>query len=167
MTVKILMERINNLALETDAVIRFGGPHSEAYLSGMQKSAFIFISMPKKLFLQASCSGKNKITVKRLMNFLKSCDEDMVVYDENGNEILFTCSLVNDNHMMWLETEQDADMVAEIQSRFNDAVEHSVDETEVYENMLESGINVDMVRKYMGDETADHMQDYCENHGLL
>lgn len=58
-------------------------------------------------------------------------------------------------------------MVAEIQSRFNDAVEHSVDETEVYENMLESGINVDMVRKYMGDETADHMQDYCEDHGLL
>lgn len=34
-------------------------------------------------------------------------------------------------------------------------------------NMLESGINVDMVRKYMGDETADHMQDYCEDHGLL
>ena len=101
------------------------------------------------------------------MNFLKSCDEDMVVYDENGNEILFTCSLINDNHMMWLETEQDADMVAEIQSRFNDAVEHGVDETEVYENMLESGINVDMVRKYMGDETADHMQDYCEKHGLF
>lgn len=42
MTVKILMERINNLTLEADAVIRFGGPHSEAYLSGMQKSAFIF-----------------------------------------------------------------------------------------------------------------------------
>lgn len=167
MTVKALMERINNLTLETDAVIRFGGPYSEAYLSGMQKSAFIFIPMPKKLFLQASCSDKNKITVKRLMNFLKGCDEDMVVYDENGNEILFTCSLVNDNHMMWLETEQNADMVAEIQSRFDDAVEHGVDETEVYENMLESGINVDMVRKYMGNEIADHMQDYCEEHELL
>lgn len=101
------------------------------------------------------------------MKFLKTCDEDMVVYDENDNEILFTCSLVNDNHMMWLETEQDADMVTEIQSRFNDAVEHGVDETEVYENMLESGINVDMVRKYMGDEAADHMQNYCEEHGLL
>lgn len=118
MTVKTIKEHINNLTLEADAVIRFGGPHSEAYLSGMQKSAFIFIPMPKKLFLQASCSGKNKITVKRLMNFLKSCDEDMVVYDENGNEILFTCSLVGDNHMMWLETEQDADMTTEIQSRF-------------------------------------------------
>lgn len=71
MTVKILMERINNLALETDAVIRFGGPHSEAYLSGVQKSAFTFIPMPKKLFLRASCSDKNKITVERLMKFLK------------------------------------------------------------------------------------------------
>lgn len=157
MTVKTLMERINNLTLETDAIVLFGGPHSEAYLSGMQKSTFTFIPMPKKLFLRASCSNKNKITVKRLMKFLMTCDEDMVVYDENGNEILFTCSLVNDNHMMWLETEQDADMVTEIQSRVNDAVEHGVDEAEVYENMLESGINVDMVRKYMGDETADHM----------
>ena len=117
MTVKTIKEHINNLTLEADAVIRFGGPHSEAYLSGMQKSAFIFIPMPKKLFLQASCSDKNKITVKRLMNFLKSCDEDMVVYDENGNEILFTCSLVNDNHMMWLETEQDADMVLTYMAR--------------------------------------------------
>ena len=163
MTVKTLIERVNNLTLGADAIIRFGGPHNGVYLSGAQKSDQI----PKKLFLQATCSGKNKITVKRLMNFLKSCDEDMVVYDKNGNQILFTCSLVNDNHMMWLAIEQDADMVTEIQSRFNDAVEHGVDETEVYENMLESGINVDMVRKYMGDETADHMQNYCEEHGLL
>lgn len=163
MTVKILMERVNNLTLEADSIIRFGGPHGEAYLSGAQKSDQI----PKKLFLQSSCSGKDKITVEKLMKFLKNCNEDMVVYDKNGNEILFTCSLVNDNHMMWLETEQDANMVTEIQSRFNDAVRHGVDETEVYENMLESGINVDMVRKYMGDETADHMQNYCEEHGLL
>ena len=47
MTVKTIKEHINNLTLEADAVIRFGGPHSEAYLSGMQKSAFIFIPMPK------------------------------------------------------------------------------------------------------------------------
>ena len=163
MTVKTLMEHVNNLTLEADSIIRFGGPHGEAYLSGAQKSD----QTPKKLFLQSSCSGKDKITVEKLMEFLKTCDENMVVYDENGNEILFSCSLVNDNHMMWLETEQDADMVTEIQSRFNDAVEHGVDETEVYGNMLESGINVDMVRKYMGNETADHMQDYCEDHGLL
>ena len=57
--------------------------------------------------------------------------------------------------------------MAEIQSRFDDAVEHGVDETEVYENMLESGINVNMVRKYMGNEIADHMQDYCEEHELI
>lgn len=36
MTVKTIKEHINNLTLEADAVIRFGGPHSEAYLSGMQ-----------------------------------------------------------------------------------------------------------------------------------
>ena len=34
---------------------------------------------------------------------------------------------------------------------------------ELYE---ETGITVEMVRKYMDDETANHMQEYCEEHGL-
>lgn len=28
-------------------------------------------------------------------------------------------------------------------------------------------IDVPMVRKYLGNETADHMQEFCEEHGLL
>lgn len=30
-----------------------------------------------------------------------------------------------------------------------------------------TGITVDMVRKYMDDETADHMKTFCEEHGLI
>lgn len=33
--------------------------------------------------------------------------------------------------------------------------------------MLETGIDVPMVRKHLGDEAADHMQDFCEEHGLI
>lgn len=38
---------------------------------------------------------------------------------------------------------------------------------EVYMEMLEAGINVPMVRKYMGNEVADAMQQFCEEHGLI
>lgn len=33
--------------------------------------------------------------------------------------------------------------------------------------MLERGMDVDYVRKYAGTKMAEHMQKYCEEHGLL
>lgn len=38
---------------------------------------------------------------------------------------------------------------------------------DVYMEMLECGIDVDMVRKYLGTDAADHMQTFCEEHGLI
>ena len=58
-------------------------------------------------------------------------------------------------------------MAAEISARLDDAAEKSVDESDVYGLMLEQGINVEMVRKYMGDAVANHMQEYCEEHGVV
>lgn len=59
------------------------------------------------------------------------------------------------------------DMSDEIQARFDDAIENGTDELDVYMEMLETGIDVPMVRKHLGDEAADHMQDFCEEHGLI
>ena len=58
-------------------------------------------------------------------------------------------------------------MAAEISARLEDAAEKGVDESDVYGLMLEQGINVEMVRKYMGDAAANHMQEYCEEHGVV
>ena len=58
-------------------------------------------------------------------------------------------------------------MKDEIQSRFDDAIENGTDELDVYMEMLEAGINVPMVRKYMGNSVADTMQNFCEKHGLI
>lgn len=58
-------------------------------------------------------------------------------------------------------------MSDEIQARFDDAIENGTDELDVYMEMLETGIDVPMVRKRLGDEAADHMQDFCEEHGLI
>lgn len=66
-----------------------------------------------------------------------------------------------------LETENDNDMREEIQARFDTALEDGKDELDVYSEMLETGIDIKMVRKYLGDDVADHMKDFCKEHGLI
>lgn len=58
-------------------------------------------------------------------------------------------------------------MLAEIGARFDDAIDTDQDETDFYTELLETGIDVAMVRKYMGDGPANCMQCFCEEHGLL
>ena len=50
---------------------------------------------------------------------------------------------------------------------FADAIANGYDELDVYSSMLERGMDVDYVRKYAGTKIAEHMQKYCEEHGLL
>lgn len=59
------------------------------------------------------------------------------------------------------------DMREEIQARFDAALEDGKDELDVYSEMLETGIDIKMVRKYLGDDVADHMKDFCKEHGLI
>lgn len=47
------------------------------------------------------------------------------------------------------------------------ALEDGKDELDVYSEMLETGIDIKMVRKYLGDDAADHMKDFCKEHGLI
>ena len=55
----------------------------------------------------------------------------------------------------------------EVQVRRSRLNENGTDELDVYMEMLEAGINVPMVRKYMGNSVADAMQNFCEEHGLI
>lgn len=70
-------------------------------------------------------------------------------------------------NVVWLEGESDNDMSAEIQAIFKHAADEGIDETDVYTAMLEVGIDADMVRRNVDDETADHMEEFCREYGLL
>lgn len=107
--------------------------------------------------------------VKDLIEKLKDADPNTVVrlHHKDGEPVLFVLELMNRNDVVWLETESDNDMAEEIQSRFNAAIESGEDELDVYAAMLEAGIDVDMVRRYLGDESAAHMKVFCEEHGLI
>jgi len=83
------------------------------------------------------------------------------------NTVINYCKDLCANDNIVLETENDNDMKEEIQARFDAALEDGKDELDVYSEMLETGIDIKMVRKYLGDDAADHMKDFCKEHGLI
>lgn len=88
------------------------------------------------------------------------------LHHREGEELLFALAFQNDDTIVVLETENDNDMREEIQVRFDAALDGR-DELDVYSEMLETGIDIKMVRKYLGDDVADHMKDFCKEHGLI
>lgn len=109
------------------------------------------------------------MTVKTIMELLNKMDPEarVLLHNRNGKESLFLSSLQNDPSVVWIETEDDADMNAELKGRFEAAEESCMDETEFYQELLETGITVEMVSHYMGDDIGIHMREFCEEHGLM
>lgn len=106
--------------------------------------------------------------VKTLIEKLQKMnpEAEVLMHGKGGFPVLFVMA-AEEIDPVWLECESDTDMVDEIQSRFDDAIENGTDELDVYMEMLETGINIPMVRKYMGNIVADSMQKFCEEHGLI
>lgn len=106
--------------------------------------------------------------IKNLIKKLEKMDPNAEIrlHDKSGEPVLFVVS-AKKYPDVWLQTEGDVDMADEIQSRFDGAIDNGTDELDVYMEMLDCGIDISMVRKYIGNEAADHMQEFCEEHGLL
>lgn len=108
------------------------------------------------------------MTVKTLIEKLSHYNKNAIVrlHHREGEELLFALAFQNDDTTVVLETENDNDMREEIQVRFDAALDGR-DELDVYSEMLETGIDIKMVRKYLGDDAADHMKVFCVEHGLI
>lgn len=96
------------------------------------------------------------MTVKTLIEKLSHYNKNAIVrlHHREGEELLFALAFQNDDTTVVLETENDNDMREEIQARFDAALEDGKDELDVYSEMLETGIDIKMVRKYLGDDEA-------------
>lgn len=108
---------------------------------------------------------KNSKLIEHLQRF--PMDAEVRLNDKNGYPCLFVLAVQGDEKNVWLECEADCDLGEELGVRFETAVNEQLDETDFYSELLDMGITIETVRKYMGDECADHMKSYCEEHGLL
>lgn len=92
---------------------------------------------------------------------------DVKLHSIYGESALFVMARKNDDSTVWLEAESDCDMGAELGERFKVASENGLDELDFYSELLDMGITIDMVRKYVGSDEADHMYEFCYGHGLI
>ncbi len=108
------------------------------------------------------------MNVGTLIEHLQKFEPNEVVklHTWEGEPVLFVVA-AKTRYGVVLETESDVDMKSEVRDRFDEAIKNGISEDDVYSGMLELGIDVEMVRKYMGDDTANHMKEYCETHGLI
>ena len=108
---------------------------------------------------------KVKTLIERLSKF--NPEAEVRLNDYAGETALFVNARKNDNTVVWLDGENDIDMGEEIVARFQNSPNYFRTDLEFYKDLLETGITVDMVRKYMGDDYANIMQQVCEKNGLL
>ena len=109
------------------------------------------------------------MTVERLIKELQKFNPKAVVkmHHRDDEPVLFVMGIVGDDERIWLESESDNDMGEEIGARFEVASEDWESELDFYMDLLETGIDVAMVRRHMDDETANHMEQFCKEHGLM
>lgn len=108
---------------------------------------------------------KIKTLIKKLEKF--NPEAEVRLNDYCGEAALFINARVDDNNVVWLDGELDIDMGEELSARYEKIAENWDSELDFYTDLLETGITVDMVRKYMGNEHADYMKEFCEEHRLL
>lgn len=108
--------------------------------------------------------------VEALIKELEKMNPEAEVYLHHplGKEVLFCLTgQITGQRKVWLEDEFDNDMEEELNARYKHALESGMDELDFYMNLLEIGITTEMVRVYLDDEHADHMKEFCEEHGLI
>ena len=93
-------------------------------------------------------------------------EAEVRINDYDGDVALFVNARLVDKNVVWIDGEHDFNLKEELSTRFEKAEDEQLDELDFYRDLLEIGITIDMVRKYMGDSYADTMKKFCEEHGL-
>ena len=107
--------------------------------------------------------------VKRLIQELSKYKSDAdVICSGDGRPIIFVYGYKDRPDIVLLETENDCDMASQLEEHFKEAANNpNTDELDFYMDLIEVGVTVDCIRRYMGDEAAQHMSEFCQDHGLL
>ena len=150
------------------AIVRLHGPNGDgvvAIITGIEdKSTACFVTQSEYV----SEEDESVKTVKELVEELKlhNPDTDLKLHLLNGETALFII-YENDDKNVWIASEGDVDTTYLLESLFQDAVAEGMDELDVYMELLDTGFDVDMVRRNLGEEAAEHMKTFCEEHGLI
>lgn len=103
---------------------------------------------------------KSEDAIKTVARRVLELKDDYHISEDNAIETVF-------EDTDYIEAYLTKDMGETISARIQQALENDEDELDFYMEMLENGIDIEMVRKFVSDEAAEHMLEFCEEHGLL
>lgn len=103
--------------------------------------------------------------VGRLIEKLQKFDKDATVklHSIDGEEVIFVTAYKDNNESIFLETASENDMGSEIDARLENIKDRD-EERSRYVDMWLDGINVEMVRKYAGEEAAGRMEEIIKSY---
>lgn len=68
---------------------------------------------------------------------------------------------------IWLKCEDDLD-ADNLKMMFGNFIAmYGLEELEVYESIMDAGVTVETVEKLFGEKAAKHMENFCQEHGLM
>lgn len=110
---------------------------------------------------------KIKKMIETLEKFSKyNPDANVKLHGKYGESALFIMGINGDNDAVWIESESDADMAAELDERFRD-IDKCDNAIDYYADMIDLGITPTMVGKYIGKEYEMIMLIDCASYNLL
>lgn len=94
-------------------------------------------------------------------------NSDVKLHGLHGESALFICKKKGDE-TIWIQSESDVDMKAELDERFRFIENHDNEsKKESIQTMLDTGMDPFMVSKYLGKKDAIKMITYCAKFDLL
>lgn len=108
------------------------------------------------------------MTVRKLIEILKDVDQDAEIMlhshkDLGGSSPLFVVYRTGDPKCVWIEDKGDCDYSYQLSCRF----EEKCKDLEFYKDLLDRGVTIEEVKRYVGKEEASKMTDFCKANNLI
>ena len=109
--------------------------------------------------------------VRRLIEELQKFNPESRVYfgswmGKGRNEIL-CCFAFKDNEEVILETAEEFDTKNEIKEMFDAFIEEGWDEADAYREMIDFGYTPQLLKWIGMEDEANHMEEFCKEHGII
>ena len=122
---------------------------------------------------QSHADGNNEVmefgvTRKWLKKYLAEESVDAFLSEYTSDDSLQAYSMaVLQNEIIYEKNAKGCRAGSDLTDAFQHAVENQEDELDFYMRLLEKGISVRYVERYVSADAANHMREFCMEHGLL
>ena len=113
---------------------------------------------------ESNCFGY--IMVEQFLDFLRGLPDDAAICYSLTMPVLFVVSYVQQPNLVVLEDASVNDLSSELDARFLTAADEQLDELDFFMDLLETGITLQDIKKYLPGKYA-YSKRFMEEHGLI